>query len=81
MGGIVRKCRLCHKPMEASPFTLCKTCLVERELVRSYVMKHPKISVAEISQETGVTREHVKRMIRMSNSRKIEGRAIQKTEN
>jgi hypothetical protein len=44
-------------------------------------MKHPKISVAEISQETGVTREHVKRMIRMSNSRKIEGRAIQKTEN
>lgn len=51
--------------MQASPFMLCKTCLNEREIVRSHVMKHPSISIKSIALATDVTYDKVERMIKL----------------
>jgi len=71
MGKIVRNCRLCDKPMQASPFMLCKTCLNERETVRSHVMKHPSISIESIASATDVSYDKVERMIKLGLKQKV----------
>lgn len=81
MGGMNRRCRLCSEPMEMGPFPLCRTCLVERELVRNYVIKHSGVSIAEISQGTGVAYKAVVRMIKLGYSSKENNPAFQNTHN
>ncbi|MFD1037614.1 hypothetical protein ACFQ3N_04135 [Virgibacillus byunsanensis] len=66
MGEIVRYCRLCEKQMESSPFMMCTTCLVESDRVRNYVIKHPQVSLEEISLSTNVPYEKVENMIKLN---------------
>ncbi|WP_077324940.1 hypothetical protein [Virgibacillus siamensis] len=65
MGAFVRNCRLCKQPMESSPFMLCKTCLVERDSVRSYIAKRPHVSLKEIADSTNVPYEKVRNMVNL----------------
>ncbi|ASN06631.1 hypothetical protein [Virgibacillus necropolis] len=65
MGEIVRNCRLCKKPMESSPFTMCNTCLMESNRVQSYVIKHPHVSIERISEQTEVPYVKVELMVKL----------------
>lgn len=71
MGTTLRNCRLCDKPMKASPFMLCKTCLIEHENVRSYAMKHPSIPIESIAEATNVSYDKVERMIQLGFKQKV----------
>ncbi|WP_404451619.1 hypothetical protein LG329_14940 [Virgibacillus necropolis] len=70
MGEIVRDCRLCKKPMESSPFTMCNSCLMESNRVQSFVIKHPHVSIERISQETEVPHDKVELMVKLGLSEK-----------
>jgi len=65
MEEFIRNCRVCHKPMEQSPFTMCQTCLKESELVRRFSKKHPFVTIEEITQQTKVSSEKVKRLVEL----------------
>ncbi|WP_099157383.1 hypothetical protein [Virgibacillus ndiopensis] len=69
MGYIVRNCRLCAKPMEASPFMMCTTCLMESDRVRNYILKHPHVSIEQISEATQIPFEKVFRMVELGLSK------------
>lgn len=65
MGEFVRSCRLCEKPMESSPFTMCNNCLTEVNLVQSFVVKHPHVSIERISLETEVSCDKVEQLVEL----------------
>ncbi|APC47394.1 hypothetical protein [Virgibacillus halodenitrificans] len=76
MGEFVRNCRLCKEPMESSPFMMCPTCLIEGDRVRSFIRKHPLVSVEEISTSTNVDVEKVKNMVKLGLSSKHENKIL-----
>ncbi|GAA0595751.1 hypothetical protein GCM10009001_09850 [Virgibacillus siamensis] len=78
MGTFVRNCRLCREPMESSPFMMCTKCLVESDHVRTYIVKHPHVSLEEIAHSTDVPLEKVKNMVNLGISiRKENGTGVQ----
>ncbi len=65
MEGTVRNCRLCKVPMKTSPFAMCDTCLKESDRIKNYIIKHPHVSIEQISIATEVSYEKVKRMAKL----------------
>lgn len=65
MQGILKKCRLCKVEMKTSPFAMCDTCLMESNLIKNYIIKHPHVSIEQISVATNVSHEKVKRMVKL----------------
>ncbi len=63
MEQFTRNCRLCNKPMESSPFTMCTICLYEMEQIRHFISKHPHVSLVEISHATNIDFRKVEHMV------------------
>lgn len=64
----LRNCRRCGKLFNFKGHNVCVGCLVKDEedylVVREYISSHPKPSVVEISQETGVDHSTINRFLR-----------------
>ncbi len=70
MGVIVKKCRLCDNEIEFSPFSLCNTCLIEKEKVLHFIKYHPQTSLKLIAQSTKIPLEKVSKMVLMNSPNK-----------
>ncbi|APC47815.1 hypothetical protein BME96_06355 [Virgibacillus halodenitrificans] len=62
MGVIVRKCRLCENEMEVGPFTLCSTCLKDREKIFLFISENPRSSMKQISSSTDIPLEKIHKL-------------------
>jgi len=71
MGEIVRYCRLCHQPMETSPFLMCMRCLEERDKVINFINNRPYVSMEEISSTTDVPFEKVEKMVKLGLNKQL----------
>lgn len=65
MQDTLKTCRLCKTEMKTSSFAMCGTCLIDTDRIHSYIIKHPHVSIEQISLATDVPYEKVERMVKL----------------
>lgn len=65
MSNLNRMCKICGTPITNTPFMSCGGCLSDQEKVLSYLRKTPLTTTLQISKETGVSMNKIKKMIHL----------------
>lgn len=65
MQGTLKTCRLCKVEMKTSPFAMCDTCLTDSNRIQNYIIKHPHVSIEQISLAADVPHEKVTNMVKL----------------